>query len=602
MKMVLKLVFRYLQWVVSGVLLAMSFPPNGVPFLGFIALIPSIYRSYRDGYFSVILGSLIFSLVLYSLTLDWFSSFHPLAPLGVMIPLCLYNILPFVAFSVISKGMREDVLLLFPFLWVGVEILRGNGFWSLPLLYLAHTQYHFALVESEVFSAINGAVPSLAQVFGVFGVSFFVALFNSLILVLAMKIVSKKLELNLVYLVSVVLLSFLGFFLVWLSLSVLKEFSIAKVVVWLALVAVIFLVFMWNLTKEVLVKVIKMYYSIVVVIVVVFTGLGLFLEAKLIYEASNANSVRFSLLQPNFSPWEKLFAKDFDKLNIVVRLYHDASKDSDLVVGCESILRDPVNMYWEFGDWFGVKAMGIAKEVGKPIILTYPHMERFLTNTFIVRDGKLHRVIQEMYRYYNSALFFDKKGVSIARYDKVHTVPFGEWTPFSEYIPPLRQAINAIVGGDLTPGKRFMVISVEVKPNVVVNMAPIICFEDLYPYIAKKLRRMGADVLVNMTNDGWANSVKSQWQHLIGAMYRAIEVGLPLLRATNTGRSAVVLPYGRIISRIDDFKQGFMAETVKLKKIDTLFVSYGEHVFLGIVVLGSLLAFFCPFIRYKIRY
>lgn len=578
---------RYVWWIASAVLLSLSFPNIGIPFLGFFALVPAIYRSYRDGYISVILGSLIFSLIFWVWTVDWFSSFHPLALLGILIPLYLYTMIPFVLFSAISKGRSEDIILAFPFLWSSMELLKGNGFWSLPLIYLSHSQYHFSLTDNYIFYVLNGAIPSLARLFGVFGVSFFVALINSLILIAILKFRNYK---DTEYLRGT---PYLGLYTTLLPLFVffltetIVEFSFTYTT--LVVLSLIFLLtpIVLREIREKLLLSLKTYYPITLTVAIIILGGMIAIDSRQKYDSAKGEVIKFGLLQPNFSPWDKLLARDFEKLDEVIKLYKDAGQYADIVVGCESILRDPVNYYYKLGDDFGVRAMNIGKEVKKPIILTYPHRESFLTNSFILRDGRIVQIVSEYYEYYNSALFFDRFGNVITRYDKVHTVPFGEWTPFSEYIPPLRQAINAIVGGDLTPGREFKVVSVEVKPSIVINLAGIICFEDLYPYITKRLSLMGSDVIVNMTNDGWANSVKSQWQHLVGAIYRAIETGLPLLRATNTGRTAVILPYGLVISNIEDFTKGYIVEGVKIAKIKTFYTILGDQLFTAFLLLGS---------------
>ncbi|MCX8029042.1 MAG: apolipoprotein N-acyltransferase [Brevinematales bacterium] len=589
MKSALKNLFRYLCWIFSGLLLAMSFPNTGLPILGFVALIPAIYRSYVDGYISVTFGSFLFSIVFWIYTVDWFSSFHPLAPIGIMIPLYLYTMMPFVIFSAISKSSSENIILVFPFIWTAFEYLRGNGFWSLPLIYLAHTQYHFALTDNIVISTILGAIPSIAKLFGVFGVSFTVALFNSLILILALKITNKQLHLSTINVALTVIISLLISLFVFYLTDTITVPNTTNLLITIASFLIILTTTLLLKSSKERVKTLLTYYPIIIMLSSTLLGGYIFTDTISKYEKSKSYTVSFGLLQPNFSPWDKLLARDFEKLNEVLKLYKEASKNSDIVVGCESILRDPINYYYAFGESFGIKAMNISKEVGKPIILTYPHRESYLTNTIIIRNGQPIQIVSEITIYYNSALFFDKEGKPTVRYDKVHTVPFGEWTPFSEYIPPLRQAINAIVGGDITPGKEFIKVSVELKPSIIVNLGPIICFEDLYPYITKKLARMKVDVFINMTNDGWANSIKSQWQHLIGAMFRAIETGIPLIRATNTGKTAVILPYGKIISTIDDFQNGYMIGQVKITKIKTFFSVIGDYLFLVILLVTNLL-------------
>ncbi|MGC8767489.1 MAG: apolipoprotein N-acyltransferase [Brevinematia bacterium] len=576
MNPVFNFLYKQIFWALSGLLLSFSFPNLGIPFLGYFALIPALYRSYKDGYFSVFFGVLSFSIVFWWITTDWFSTFHKLAPLGIIFALYLYSIIPFVGVSLFAKKYGEDGILVFPFLWVAFEFLRGNGYWSMPIILLAHTQYHFAFSNNYLFYILNGAIPMLSEWGGVYFVSFLVALINSLILIAFLKL-KKSFNLSLTDLFIVIGFGFFSAGFVFSLISLITGFGIVYASIFIFSFLSLFI--LWFIYRKFLyTKKILYAYPILLVVFFFFSGIFVAIDRELWYKSTQGEEIKISLLQPNFSPWDKLLAKDFDKLNDVIDLYK-SSTNADFVVACESILRDPVNFYYQRGDLFGIKSMSISKEIGKPMILTYPHLDVSFTNTFIVRDNKKVNILQQLYNYYNTALFFDSSGKVIGRYDKVHLVPFGEWTPFSEYIPPLREAINSIVGSDLTPGKEFKIVEVEVKPNIIVNMAPIICFEDLYPYISKFYRKMGADVLVNMTNDGWANSIKSQWQHLVGAIYRVIETGLPMVRATNTGRSAFILQNAKVISDLDDFKKGIMLSEIKLIKRNTFFVLFGDYLF-----------------------
>ena len=520
----IKVVYRYSFWVLSAILLYFSFPDKGIPFLGLVSLVPAIYRTYKDGYISVLMGTLIFSIVFWLLTVDWFTSFHPLALFGILIPLYLYTMFPFVVLAMISKVHPKPIsLITFPFLWAGIEFLRGSGFWSLPLIYLAHTQYHFIFSDNLIFKLVNGAIPSYANTIGVFGVSILVALVNTLVTIQIVK---------------------------------LKE-GIS----------------------------IKSFIPSLVVLAIILGGVVNFYSIIEWYnkEEAKAEKVKFGLIQPNFSPWDKLLAGDFEKLNEVKELFSKASKEADVVVSCESILRDPVNYYVSRGRRFGIEAMSISRIIKKPIVLTFPYLEIYVTNTFVDIKGKKIPISQEIYDYYNAALLLDEEGKELARYFKVHTVPFGEWTPFAEYVPYLRETINAIVGGDLKPGKEFVIFSIQVKrvggPTVIINAAPIICFEDLYPYITKRYSLMGAQILMNMTNDGWANSIKSQKQHLVASAYRVLETGRPLLRATNTGTTAIIYP-NMSIKVIDDFKKSYLVGEVPIinKEITTPFMKFGDTI------------------------
>lgn len=588
MRRVVFFIYRQLFWIVSGILLSFSFPNSGIPFLGYFALVPALYRSYRDGYLSVIGGVLTFSIVFWGITANWFSTFHPLAPLGIIFALYLYSVIPFAVTSLFSKKYGEDGILVFPFLWVCFEFLRGNGYWSMPIIFLAHTQYHFAFSDNYLFYLINGAIPMLGEWGGVYFVSFLVALVNSLTLIFFIKLNKGIVSLNSTAISFGLVFGILGGVIVFSLVSLITNFKLAYVLIFVF--SSLILVGLYWFIRE-LKDLIMMLYPIFLVFLFFSSGVLVVIDRDLWYKDVKGEEVKVALLQPNFSPWDKLLAKDFNKLDEVIRLYRSAT-NADFIVACESILRDPVNLYYQRNETFGIKAMNIAKDIAKPIVLTYPHLEVGITNTFVISNGKRYSVLREVYRYYNTSLFFDSLGNVVGRYDKVHLVPFGEWTPFSEYIPILRRIIDSIVGSDLTPGNEFKVIKLSIKPSVVVNLGPIICFEDLYPYISKFYSRNGVHILVNMTNDGWANSVKSQWQHLVGAIYRVIETGLPMVRATNTGRSAFIFQNAKVISNLDDFRKGFDLLSIKLAKRTTFFVVFGDYLFVAILLIGNVFIVF----------
>jgi apolipoprotein N-acyltransferase len=138
-------------------------------------------------------------------------------------------------------------------------------------------------------------------------------------------------------------------------------------------------------------------------------------------------------------------------------------------------------------------------------------------------------------RAYNSIYIIDHDGSILSVYDKVHLVPFGEYLPF--------QQITKLRGGFI-PGDRRHILNVPRAPNVL----PLICYEIIFPQAVARGERPGW--MVNLTNDAWFGASPGPYQHLQQARIRAIEQGLPLVRAANTGISAVVDPVGRILESL----------------------------------------------------
>jgi len=143
---------------------------------------------------------------------------------------------------------------------------------------------------------------------------------------------------------------------------------------------------------------------------------------------------------------------------------------------------------------------------------------------------------------FNSLYALDGQGNILAVFDKAHLVPFGEYVPF----PALLGAF-AVTGGGFTPGPGLKTLELPGLPGA----SPLICYEVIFSgaVVAPDAPRPG--LLLNITNDAWFGHSSGPFQHLAQARLRAVEEGLPLVRAANNGISAVVDPYGRVLGRLE---------------------------------------------------
>lgn len=154
---------------------------------------------------------------------------------------------------------------------------------------------------------------------------------------------------------------------------------------------------------------------------------------------------------------------------------------------------------------------------------------------------------------YNSIYVIDHDGSILSLYDKVHLVPFGEYLPFQRFLESLGlQQLTKQRGGFLA-GDRRRLISIPGAPAAL----PLICYEAIF---ADELMPKGPRPgwIVNVTNDGWFGISSGPYQHLQQARLRAIEQGLPLVRAANTGISAVIDPLGRIVGALPLGSEGVL--------------------------------------------
>ncbi len=186
-------------------------------------------------------------------------------------------------------------------------------------------------------------------------------------------------------------------------------------------------------------------------------------------------------------------------------------------------------------------------------------------------------------RAYNSIYVIDHDGSVTSVYDKLHLVPFGEFLPFQDWMERLGFEQLTRQQGGFIPGSVRRALDI---PNAPAAL-PLICYEAIFPAIGLSPDdRPGW--MVNLTNDGWFGISTGPYQHLQQARMRAIEQGLPLVRAANTGISAVVDPLGRIVARLGLGLEGVLDSGLPTPISPTIYARLGD-IPAGILVIGAVL-------------
>ena len=157
----------------------------------------------------------------------------------------------------------------------------------------------------------------------------------------------------------------------------------------------------------------------------------------------------------------------------------------------------------------------------------------------------------------------------IAQYDKIRLMPFGEYVPLPPWLPGA-SLISGIVG-EFTPGSNYTLM-----PVANHRAGVFICIESAYPWIARRLAHDGADVLINISNDGYLGPTAVMRQHLANAIFRAVENGRPLLRVTNTGLTAKISANGAVQDLTDPFATDVRNWSVTPGKTDTFYTRHGD--------------------------
>ena len=172
---------------------------------------------------------------------------------------------------------------------------------------------------------------------------------------------------------------------------------------------------------------------------------------------------------------------------------------------------------------------------------------------------------------YNSIYVIDRQASIRAVYDKVHLVPFGEYLPFENILERLGLQVLTEQRGGFLAGDRHRLITTPGAPGVL----PLICYEIIFPGELKSSEERPGWI-VNVTNDGWFGNSTGPYQHLQQARVTAIEEGLPLARAANTGISAVVDPVGRIIGSLPLASEGVLDAPLPRSIAAPIYARFGD--------------------------
>jgi apolipoprotein N-acyltransferase len=186
-------------------------------------------------------------------------------------------------------------------------------------------------------------------------------------------------------------------------------------------------------------------------------------------------------------------------------------------------------------------------------------------------------------RAYNSVYVIDHDGSILSVYDKVHLVPFGEYLPLQTLLESLGLMHLTKVPGGFIAGDRRRAMNIPNAPR----MLPLICYEIIFPGEAVP-RGERPGWLINLTNDGWFGVSTGPYQHLQQARVRAIEQGLPLVRAANTGISAVVDPLGRMVGSLALGTEGVLDASLPRRIEPTFYVRTGD-VGIGLLLFAALI-------------
>jgi len=490
--------------MVSGTLIALSFPTDGLSFLAWIALIPLLISLERVSLRQAFRLGFTCGLVAYAGILYWINivvTRYGHLPWAVSIPLYLtlvawlalfYGLATLIACYGKQGGIKQVFTL--PVAWVALDFLRSFLLTGFPWAMLGHSQY-------RILPLIQ-----IADLSGVYGITFLIVLTNVVLY------------------------------------RVLRAVSGAGVP---------------YPAKSAL------------LLLVLFTATLYYGFYRLNIEEKNPDPpLRVALIQGNIDQdvkWSPAFQGQ--TMAIYERLTREAAKGGvDLVVWPESAV--PFFFQDEFRQAERIRAL--ARE----------------TNAYILFGSPAHELRDNTRTFLNSAFVVAPSGETIGRGDKRHLVPFGEYVPLKRLLPFVNKLVVGI--GDFSPGERTAPLDVG-----KTRAGLLVCYEGIFPELARAYVNSGARILVNITNDAWYGRSSAPYQHFSIAAFRAVETRTPLLRAANTGITAIIDQNGHIRTMSNLFEEDFRTGEIKPGSGDSLYLKIGDSpawlcaiLTLGVVLLA----------------
>jgi apolipoprotein N-acyltransferase len=491
---------KQLLAVFSGLLLTGLFPPCGLSWLAWAALLPLFIslegttptQALKLG---LLAGMVHFMSLIYWIifVLDHYGNLNVFLSLGPYLLLCFYLALYIAVFSWgTARILRSSSFPAFfiAALWVSLEYVRGHFLTGFPWCLLGYSQYaHLQLIQ-------------VADITGVYGVSFLIVLSNGLLYSLLFR----------------------------------------------------------RPEKSPLFHRLEIFLGVAVLFAAVSYGFSRMDKA----EAAPAQSpISCAIIQADIDQsvkWDPLYQTQ--TMNIYRRLTLSAlSAHPRLIVWPETAL-----------PFFFQDRSDLSKEVLS--LARASHADLLFGSPAYQRKGK-------EYVYYNRAYLLSADG-RLQSYDKVHLVPFGEYVPLKHILFFVRRMVAG--AGDFEPGS-----AVSPLKDRGISFGPLICFEAIFPKLARTQVKKGAEILVNLTNDAWFGTTSAPYQNLAMTVFRAVENRRPLVRAANTGISAFIEPNGKIVARSRLFTEQTLVRAVQPISIPiSIYTRFGDVFALLLCAISAL--------------
>lgn len=524
----------YLYSLVSGVLLGAAFPPLptwlGV-FVGFVPLLLALRSPESEKRFARLLYVCFF--VMHGISNWWVSSWQTesdpflfVSGFALWLGHPFFFMLPFLGMRLLSKRFGSSIgWASFPFLWTAFEYLHSLGDLSYPWLTIGYTQ------------AYNTEWVQIADIAGVWGVSFVIVTINVLISCIVREAVSRR-SIHWRMLVSPAMFGIL-------ACAVLP----------------------WMYGKIRLEEIVQM----------------------------DKKAPRFTagVIQPNINPWKKWQGSTLDQVALHQKIQDslNAFKHLDLAVWSETgvpflgMLRSNPEGLSFLQPWINDSKTALLTGFSEFAVYNKEQAPSYAKP--IPSDPTI------MYNSFNAAILMQPSDGSATQQYPVHRkmrlTPFGENIPFGDVLPFLERWLQWGVGiSSWTKGKVQKPLAIKLTEKDSLKIGCIICIESVYPGFVRNYAAQGANIFSVITNDAWYNYTFGPEQHYQISVLRAIENRRAIIRCANSGVSGFIAPTGYSYNRLKPYTSAGLASSVPLITETSLYTRYGDLLPIGCTILSLL--------------
>lgn len=489
---------KILLALLSGVLITASFPPLKTDWLIWISIIPLLIAldgTYpREAFKLGMLAGLSHYISLIYWIINVLSAYGGLnffISIFILLLLCLYLSIYMGLFSLFTVifTISKTKILFYAGIWVSLEYIRGLILTGFPWGLLGYSQY-------------DRIIAQIADITGVYGISFIIVAVNILFFQLIMY--KKEILKNKYFILETLILILFSASSIYHGNNCLMRYSVDK---------------------------------------------------------PEKPQLNVAVIQGNIDQ-EVKWNEDFKEITIDKYVYLTQSSYNtkpDIVVWPETA----APLFFQDDSPLTGKIYDLARESKAHLIFGSP----------------AYKMGQDYISYYNRAWHISPEGRISGQYNKNHLVPFGEYVPLQEVLPFVNRLVPA--AGDFSKGESTDPVLLGKNPSGV-----LICYEVIFPEIARSQVLKGASLLINITNDAWFGFTSAPYQHLFMSVFRAIENRRPLIRSANTGISAIIDSTGNVNIDGSLFTEEVLTGRITPEKdILTFYSRFGDVFAIGILIL-----------------